>query len=151
MIRTHILPCMLPRPVADALNRASGAIYTGVLVRHWRVVRHQSHWLSEKAATRWSDSALPVKPLHAHSIDAAQQGFYAACRTTRALRKAGMPEAKFPHWRKRFRTTVWKNTAIKKAGSRLTLSNGLARWRRPSAAPAKGPDDTSVWCVPRYG
>jgi hypothetical protein len=115
MIRTHILPCTLPRPVADALNLASGAIYTQVLVYHWRVVRHQSHWLSEKSGTRWSDSQLSVKPLHAHSIDAAQQGFYNACRTTRALRKAGMAEAKFPHWRKRFRTTIWKNTAIKKA------------------------------------
>jgi putative transposase len=124
MIRTHILPCALPRPVADALNRASGAIYTSVLVCHWRVVRHKGHWLSEKAGTRWSDSQLPVKPLHAHSLDAAQQGFYHACRTTRALRKVGMPEATFPHWRKRFRTTIWKNTAIKKVGAMLTLSNG---------------------------
>ena len=124
MIRTHVLPCRLPRPVADAINLASGAIYTGVLVRHWRVVRHHGHWLSEKSGTRWSDLRLPVKPLHAHSIDAAQQGFYNACRTTRALRKAGMPDAKFPHWRKRFRTTVWKNTAIKKADAVLTLSNG---------------------------
>jgi putative transposase len=124
MIRTHILPCKLPRPRADALNLASGTIYTQVLVRHWRVVRHQGHWLSEKSGTRWSDSQWPIKPLHAHSIDAAQQGFYNACRTTRALRKAGMSEAKFPHWRKHFRTTVWKSTAIKKAGAVLTLSNG---------------------------
>jgi hypothetical protein len=124
MIRTHILPCALPRPVADALNLASGTIYTSVLVSHWRVVRRQGHWLSEKAATRWSDSRLAVKSLHAHSIDAAQQGFYNACRTTRALRKAGMPDATFPHWRKRFRATIWKNTAIKKAGAVLTLSNG---------------------------
>lgn len=124
MIRTHVLPCRLPRLVADGLNLASGAIYTQVLVTHWRVVRHQRHWLSEKSGTRWSDRTLPVKPLHAHSIDAAQQGFYTACRTTRALRKVGMADAKFPHWRKRFRTTVWKNTAIKKAGVLLTLSNG---------------------------
>ena len=124
MIRTHILPCTLPRPVADVLNLVSGNIYTHVLVSHWRVVRHQGHWLSEKAGTRWSDSRLPVKPLHAHSIDAAQQGFYNACRTTYALRKAGFPDAHFPHWRKRFQTTIWKNTAIKKAGAVLTLSNG---------------------------
>ncbi len=124
MIRTHILPCSLPRPVADALNLASGSIYTQVLVSHWRVLRHKRHWLSEKSGTRWSDSCLPVKPLHAHSIDAAQQGFYKACATTRALRNAGIPEAQFPHWRKRFRTTIWKNTAIKKSGTVLTLSNG---------------------------
>ena len=60
MIRTYILPCTLPRPVADALNLASGAIYTQVLVSHWRVVRHKGHWLSEQAGTRWSDSRLPV-------------------------------------------------------------------------------------------
>lgn len=137
MIRTHILPCRLPHPVADALNRASGAIYTQVLVSHWRVVRRQSHWLSEKAGTRWSDSRLPVKPLHAHSIDAAQQGFYNACRTTRALRKAGIPDAKFPHWRKRFRTTVWKNTAIKKTGLVLTLSNGKGNQSSTLALPER--------------
>ena len=127
MIRTHILPCTLPRPLADAFNLASGAIYTQVLVNHWRVVRHQDHWLSEKSGTRWSDTLLPVKPLHAHSIDAAQQGFYHACHTTRAVRKAGMPGAKFPHWRKRFRTTVWKNTALKKSGLMLTLSTGKGK------------------------
>lgn len=32
MMRTHILPCALPSHVADALNQASGAIYTRVLV-----------------------------------------------------------------------------------------------------------------------
>jgi hypothetical protein len=46
MIRTHILPCQLPRPMADALNSASGVIYTQVLVTYWRVVRHKGHWLS---------------------------------------------------------------------------------------------------------
>jgi putative transposase len=137
MIRTHILPCRLPRSVADALNQASGAIYTGMVVTHWRVVRRQGHWLSEKAGTRWSDVRLAVKPLHAHSIDAAQQGFYTACRTTRALRKAGMPEAKFPHWRKRFRPTIWKRTAIKRSGALLTLSTG--KGNRPLVLPLPAP------------
>ena len=57
MIRTHVLPCRLPRPVADAINLASGAIYTGMLVRHWRVVRHHGHWLSEKLAHAGAISA----------------------------------------------------------------------------------------------
>ncbi len=39
MMRTHIISCALPRAIADALNRASGGIYTHVLVSHWRVVR----------------------------------------------------------------------------------------------------------------
>jgi hypothetical protein len=28
MIRTHTIPCSLPNAIADALNRASGVIYT---------------------------------------------------------------------------------------------------------------------------
>jgi hypothetical protein len=70
MIRTYTIPCHLPRAVADALNAASGAIYTGVLVAHWRVVRKKDRWLSETAGTRWSDARARA-PLHAHSIDAA--------------------------------------------------------------------------------
>jgi putative transposase len=62
--------------------------------------------------------------LHAHSIDAAQQGFYEACTTTRTLRKAGFPATKFPDHRRRFRTTIWKNTAIRRQGDTLVLSNG---------------------------
>ncbi len=126
MIRTHIIPCELPRTQADALNRASGIIYTGVLVAHWRVLRRKDHWLSEKSGTRWSDTRTTV-PMHAHSIDAAQQGFYKACVTTRGLRKAGFTEARFPHWRKKFRTTVWKNTGVRRLGDTLILSTGRGR------------------------
>ena len=123
MIRTHTIPCRLPRAWADALNRASGTIYTGILVVHWRVLRKKHLWLSQTAGTRWSDRRTRA-PLHAHSIDAAQHGFYQACATTRALRRAGWSRAKFPHHRKTFRTTVWKNTAIRHKADTLELSNG---------------------------
>jgi putative transposase len=123
MIRTHILPCTIPRARADALNRSSGTIYTGILVAHYRTLRRKGIWLSEKSGTRWSDSRTEAG-MHAHSIDAAQQGFYKACVTTRALRKAGIAEARFPHHRKKFRTTIWKNTGIKRRGDTLELSNG---------------------------
>jgi putative transposase len=124
VVRTRIIPCRLPRARADALNRASGAIYTGVLVAHWRVVRRKGIWLSQRAGTSWSDRRTSP-PLHAHSIDAAQQGFYRACATTRALRKAGFSDVKFPYHRKRFRTTIWKNTAIRRRGDVLVRSNGV--------------------------
>src|SRR4051794_29555230 len=123
MIRTHIIPCALPRSCADELNRSSGTIYTGVMVSHWRVLRQSRHWLSEGPAKRWSDTRIHAK-MHAHSIDAAQEGFRQACDVTRALRKAGFAEAKFPHWPKKYRTTIWKNTAIKRRGDILELSNG---------------------------
>jgi putative transposase len=123
MIRTQTIPCHLPRDQADAFNRASGAIYTGVLVAHWRVVRRKGLWLSEKSGTQWSDQRTKA-PLHAHTIDAAQQGFYKACAVTRALRKIGLPDARFPYHPRKFRTTIWKNTAIRRQGDVLVLSNG---------------------------
>jgi putative transposase len=83
----------------------------------------QGLWLSQGSGTRWSDRRTDAA-LHAHTIDAAQQGFYKACATTRALRKAGFPEIRFPYHRKRFRTTIWKNTALQRQGDVLVLSNG---------------------------
>ena len=127
VIRTHILPCHLKREMADAFNRASGAIYTGILVAHWRFVRKKGVWLSEKSGTRLSDLSIKGEnekvALHAHTIDAAQQGFYKACKTAKSLKKID-PTARYPHWTKKFRTTVWKNSAIKLRGERLELSNG---------------------------
>jgi putative transposase len=39
------------------------------------------------------------------------------------LRKAGL-KAKFPYHRRKFRTTIWKNTGIRRKGDDLILSNG---------------------------
>lgn len=125
MIRTHVLPCNLPKEVADGFNRESGRIYTQVLVTHWRVFRHNRHWLSHYGATKYNDwlNRDTPKKLYAHTIDAAQNAFYNACTVTRALRKAGIV-AKFPHRKRAFRTTTWFGTALKRDGNRLTLSNG---------------------------
>jgi putative transposase len=141
VIRTHAIPCKLPRDIADLLNRASGAIYTGVLVAHWRVRRRKDHWLSQTSGTRWSDWR-GTAAMHAHSIDAAQQGFYKACVTTRALRKAGFPEANFPHWPKKFRTTIWKNTGITRKGDTLVLSTGKGNAKITIRLPEKLRDAT---------
>jgi putative transposase len=135
MIRTHRIPCKLNRAVADALNLASGGIYTGVLVAHWRVVRKKGIWLSEKAGTRLSDSLVEAA-LHAHTIDAAQQGFYKACKTAKAAKKLD-PKARYPHWPKKFRTTIWKHTAIKRGTGTLELSNGLRNPKLTIVLPAE--------------
>lgn len=121
MIRTHILDCNLNHAEADALNRASGGRYSQVMVFHWRVYRHRRHWLSTGAAERWNDRLNAGQPplLHAHSIDAAQQAFAKACKTAKANRHLG---AKYPHKRMWFRTTIWKQSAIRHQGDRLLLS-----------------------------
>jgi putative transposase len=121
MIRTHIIDCNLKRAEADALNRASGQRYTQVMLFHWRTYRHKGHWLSANAAQRWNDhlNAEQSSLLQAHSIDAAQQAFYKACKTAKANRAIG---AKYPHKRKRWRTTIWKQSAIRRQADRLLLS-----------------------------
>jgi hypothetical protein len=108
------MPCKLPTARADALNLESGSIYTGVMVWHWRAYRRSGHWLSRFSAMRWSDRRQEAA-LHAHTIDAAQEGFYKACDVTRALRKFGV-DAKFPYHRRKYRTTIWKSTAIRRKG-----------------------------------
>src|SRR5512140_1249405 len=111
MIRTHVFPCSLPKDVADRLNRESGRIYTSVLVEHFRILRHSDHWLSPGSGEKLNDY-LSGTFLHAHSRDAAQQGFYKACKTAKAQRAAGRGPARYPHHLKIYRTTYWKNTGI---------------------------------------
>ena len=131
MIRTAIVPCKLNKDICDSLNLASGRIYSGIVSRHWRLLKQKGLWLKEKSLTRLSDLRVQKRdyPMHAHTIDAAQQGFFKACVTTRALRKAGFPEANFPWRSKKFRTTTWKNTAINFANGIVRLSNGQGNAR----------------------
>lgn len=117
MIRTHSFPCPLPKPDADALNRESGRIYTRALVEHYRVYRQTGHWLSpvglEKLVDFYDAQAGQERLLHAHSIDAAEQGFPKACKTAKACKQLNLKNAHYPHKRKFWRTTIWKNTGIR--------------------------------------
>ena len=124
MLRTVQFACTLPKSDADALNAESARIYTDMLVRHYRVYRKQEVWLAPQAGERLEDALGGPTTLHAHSRDAAQQGFYKACKTARACQRAGL-STKYPHWRKRWRTTIWKMTGISRNGERVWL--GRAR------------------------
>jgi putative transposase len=123
---THpYLALRLPRAEADALNHESGRIYTDVLVWHYRIYRRTGHWLSPGADERLNDSFGP-STLHAHSRDAAQQGFRQACKTARTNRAQGR-DVRYPHRRKFYRTTVWKATGIKREEGRLRLAQAKGR------------------------
>src|SRR6266498_6032409 len=124
MIRTHIFPCSLPRAEADALNRESGRVYSQTLIWQYRIKRRKGIWLSPGASERLGDY-LTSTTLHAHSRDAAQQAFHKACKTANTNRGLG---AKYPHKRKFYRTTVWKNKGIRVKGTSLLLARakGLA-------------------------
>jgi putative transposase len=127
VIQTVCFRCDLAKSHADALNAESGRIYSQVLVDQYRIYRKRGQWLSWGAATKLNDFYNREQPsfLHAHSIDAAQQGFFKAYKTTRAARKAGFARSKYPYKRKYFRSTIWKNSGIRKNGDYLLLS--LAR------------------------
>ncbi len=112
MIRVQTFPCALAKAKADALNRESGRVYTTVLVWHYRIYRRTGHWLSEYAAKRLEDYLGGPTILHAHSRDAAQEGFYAACKVAKSQRQSNTGEAHYPHRRHFYRTTTWKNTGI---------------------------------------
>jgi putative transposase len=127
MIRTYVIPCDLPTTEADALNQESGRVYTTTLVAHYRVYRKKRRWLSPYAGQKLNDFLTRGDPplLHAHSKDAAQDGFYKACKTARANRGDG---ARYPHKRKMWRTTIWKSSGIRDRGNHLLLAcaRGLA-------------------------
>jgi putative transposase len=121
LIRTHVFACTLPKEEADALNAESGRVYSRTLIWHYRVYRRTGHWLSCGSGSRLEDALGGATTLHAHSRDAAQQAFYRACKTARVCRKKGM-EVHYPHKRKGFRTTIWKDTGIRKRDGVLLLS-----------------------------
>ncbi len=75
MIRTHSMPCRLPRETCDALNRKSARIYTQVCIYHWRTYRKKGIWLRKPVARKFNDffrRGLPCG-LHAHTVDAPQE------------------------------------------------------------------------------
>jgi len=133
VIRTHIVPCQLPHVEADALNRESGRVYSQTLIWQYRIYRRQGIWLSPGASERLGD-ALSATMLHAHSRDAAQQAFHTACKTAKANRYAG---AKYPHKRKYYRSTIWKNTGIRVRAGRLLLARAKGLAPIPVAMPPK--------------
>lgn len=121
MIRVQTFPCTLAKAEADALNQESGRIYTNTLVWHYRIFRRTGHWLSEYTAKRLEDYLGGSTILHAHSRDAAQEGFYDACKVTTGQRKIGR-DMRYPHRRKVYRTTTWKNTGIRLREGALLLA-----------------------------
>ena len=122
MIRSHIISSHLPTIEAEALNLESGYIYSKTLVTHWRVLRHSNHWMSRFGAEKLNDYYVPETDiLHSHSIDAAQQGFYKACKTAKACQQQGL-DTKYPYHVKTFRTTIWKSSAIRIKNDVLLLS-----------------------------
>lgn len=121
MLRTQMFPCSMSKAEADALNRESGRCYSLVMVWHYRIYRQAGHWLAPRTDQKIGDFFSGPTTLHAHSKDAAQEGFPKACKTALACRKAGL-DVKYPHKRKSYRTTIWKSTGIRLKRGQLILA-----------------------------
>jgi len=106
----------------DALAHAAGQVYTRTLVFFWRTVRKKGIWLKPKHLMK----LLPVDPdhlLHAHSVDAAIQSFFAGLASWRERRKAD-PNAKPPRRRKWYFKVEYKRSAMTLKDGQLRFSNG---------------------------
>ena len=132
MLTTTQFACSLPKAEADAKSAESGRVYTDTLVQHYRRYRKQGVWLSQKSGERLEGCTGEPTTLHAHSRDAAKPRFYKACKTAAACRELGL-DIHYPHKRKRFRTTVWKHTGIRKRAGTLVLAR--ARGLTPVEVP----------------
>ena len=126
MILTQTFRAKQPKSILDELNKESGRIYTLTMLEHWRVKRKKDIWLSHYGAMKINDALSGHTILTAHSRDAAQDGFYKACNTTKALKKAGI-EARYPYHQKKYRSTIWKKDRIKVKDGKMFLpkSKGL--------------------------
>ena len=106
----------------DALAHAAGQVYTRTLVFFWRTVRKKGIWLKPKSLMR----LIPTDPdhqLHAHSVDAAVQSFFAGMASWRERRKTD-PNAKPPRKRKWYFKVEYKRSAMALNDGILRLSNG---------------------------
>lgn len=103
----------------DALARATGLLYTLVVVFFWRTVRKKGIWLKSSSLMRLFTS----RQLHAHTADAVVQSFFASLKSWQTRHRKD-PKAKPPRRRPKFFKIVWKKSAIKIQDKQLRLSNG---------------------------
>ena len=112
MIRTHILPSTIPRAHADNLNRSSGEIYTGILVatgdscvrRAFGSPRSPARGGATPAPTSGCTPTRSTPPSKVSTRRASRPGRCARRGTPKRSSRTGP----------RYRTTIWKNTGIKR-------------------------------------
>jgi putative transposase len=106
----------------NKLAHAAGEVYTRTLVFYWRTVRKKGLWLKPKHLMRLIPSD-PEHLLHAHTVDATVQAFFAALSSWWERRKND-PKAKPPKRRKWYYRVEYKSSAITWKQGKLRLFNG---------------------------
>src|SRR6266566_4731732 len=109
----------------DELAHECGLLYSQTLVFFWRTVRHKGIWLKPRHLMRLIPSD-PDHLLHAHTVDATVQAFFAGLSSWRERRTMD-PNAKPPRRRKWYFKVEYKSSAIRLQEDLLILSNGRGR------------------------
>ena len=136
------LPSVL-RPRLNELCKASGLLYSKVVVQYWRTLRRSSgkqkrlndgsytplrpHRKTVFLSSGMMQKLLPCDPdhrLHSHSCDAVVDRYYEAVKSTRVRRSNGAQDAQYPKKRKAWGSVTFKASAIRIKDGMLILSTG---------------------------
>ena len=115
----------------DKLSRASGQLYTQVLVAYWRILLKTGTGKNGRRPVFLSqygmEALYPKDPdglLHSHTCDAIVGNFYSSIKSANERKKKGHEEAKYPRRRKWYYKITWKSSGIRLKDGHLILSTG---------------------------
>lgn len=145
-LKTYIIP--VPgrlRKKCQELSLTAGRIYSKTISFVRKTHRRKGFWVSEGAAKkyilRWAENIN----IHTHSKQALVEQYFEALRSFLANRKQNK-DARPPFRTKKYRTFVWKNTAVKLLEDG-TLKLSLGRNSKPLHVPTKLPRGIEIRTV----
>ncbi|MEM2057927.1 MAG: transposase, partial [Thermoproteota archaeon] len=132
-------------PKCEKLSRIAGRIYSKTVSFVRKMHRRKGFWPSEgttqKYILRWAGGI----GIHTHSKQALVQEYFEALRSYFENRKQNT-NAKPPFRTRKYKTFVWKNTAVKLLENG-TLKLSLGRNSEPLLIPTKLPNGTEIRTV----
>ena len=131
-VQRFVRKAALPKSqLLDQLSRASGQLYTQVLVAYWRILRKTGNGKNGRKPVFLSqygmEALYPKDPdglFHSHTCDAIVGNFYSSIKSANERKKKGHKEAKYPRRRKWYYKLTWKSSGIRLKDGHLILSTG---------------------------
>lgn len=145
-LKTYFIP--VPRdlyPKCEELSQFAGRIYSKTVSFVKKTYKRKGFWLSESSVKRyilrWAESIN----VHTHSKQALVEEYFEALRSYFANKKRNK-NAKPPFRTRKYKTFVWKNTAVKLLEDG-TLKLSLGKNSNPLLIPTKLPKGTEIRTV----
>ena len=120
----------------DEIAHEAGKVYSETLAKHWRIVRHNRHWLSKYAMQK----LVRNNNLHSQTVQGIVETFYESLKSWRKLRKTDST-ARPPRRRRWYHAIPFKQSAIRLKDGELILSTG--KGNEPVIIPWK-------WDAPKF-